>query len=89
MTPDAAAFNHISVLSHELMAGLILSEQGLYLDATVGGGGHSALILSQCPQAQIIALDQDIQALDAARAQLHDMCDRIQFRFHPCGEIRF
>lgn len=94
MTPDAAAFNHISVLSQELMAGLMLSEQGLYLDATVGGGGHSALILSQCPQAQLIALDQDIQALDAARAKLHDDCDRIQFwqgnfsTYNP-GDLRF
>lgn len=79
MTPDPGAFNHISVLSHELMAGLMLCEQGLYLDATVGGGGHSALILSQCSQAQVIALDQDIQALEAARARLHDACDRIQF----------
>ncbi|UJB70063.1 16S rRNA (cytosine(1402)-N(4))-methyltransferase RsmH [Acaryochloris sp. 'Moss Beach'] len=79
MTPDAAAFNHISVLSHELIEGLMLHDQGLYLDATVGGGGHSALILEQSPQAQVIALDQDIQALDAARAKLHDNCDRIRF----------
>lgn len=94
MTLDPTAFNHISVLSHELMTGLLMREQGLYLDATVGGGGHSALILEQCPQAQVIALDQDIQALDAARVRLDDYCDRIQFwqgnfaTYHP-GDLRF
>ncbi|KAI9130770.1 16S rRNA (cytosine(1402)-N(4))-methyltransferase RsmH [Acaryochloris sp. CCMEE 5410] len=94
MTPDPGAFNHISVLSHELIEGLMLREHGVYLDATVGGGGHSAIILSQCSQAQVIALDQDIQALDAARDKLHEHCDRIQFwqgnfsTYHP-GELRF
>ncbi|WP_299402985.1 16S rRNA (cytosine(1402)-N(4))-methyltransferase RsmH [Acaryochloris sp. IP29b_bin.148] len=94
MTPHSVPFEHISVLSQELMAGVLTSEQGLYLDATVGGGGHSALILEHCPRAQVIALDQDIQALDAARARLADECDRIQFwhgnfsAYHP-GDLRF
>jgi 16S rRNA (cytosine1402-N4)-methyltransferase len=72
-------FHHVSVLSRELMEGLALQEGGLYLDATVGGGGHSELVLA-FPGTQVIALDRDQQALNAAQARLRENYgDRIQF----------
>lgn len=94
MDPQQLAFQHIPVLSRELIQGLAIKDQGCYLDATVGGGGHSALILERFPQTKIVALDQDSQALEAARARLDQYCDRIHFwqgnfaTYHP-GDLRF
>lgn len=85
---------HVPVLSQELLEGLCLKEQGSYLDATVGGGGHSALILEQFAQTKVVALDQDISALQAAQVRLATYCDRIRFwqgnfaAYHP-GALRF
>jgi 16S rRNA (cytosine1402-N4)-methyltransferase len=71
-------YRHISVLSNELIEGLALQTGGLYLDATVGGGGHSELILST-PGTQVIAIDQDANAIAAARVRLQAYGDRITF----------
>lgn len=72
-------FDHIPVLSQELIQGLNLSRGGHYLDVTVGGGGHSHLILNFAPDIQITALDQDTQALAAAHSRLQEFGDRVQF----------
>jgi 16S rRNA (cytosine1402-N4)-methyltransferase len=73
------SFHHISVLSRELMEGLALQEGGLYLDATVGGGGHSELVLA-VPHTKVIALDRDQDALAASKVRLQERYgDRIQF----------
>jgi 16S rRNA (cytosine1402-N4)-methyltransferase len=73
------SFHHISVLSRELMEGLALQEGGLYLDATVGGGGHSELVLA-VPNTKVIALDRDQDALAASKVRLQERYgDRIQF----------
>ena len=55
-TQKATAFNHRSVLSRELIAGLDLLPEGIYLDATAGGGGHSELILAQGENLKLIAI---------------------------------
>ncbi|WP_404787711.1 16S rRNA (cytosine(1402)-N(4))-methyltransferase RsmH [Altericista sp. CCNU0014] len=87
-------YHHVSVLSRELVEGLALQEGGLYLDATVGGGGHSELVLA-FPQTRAIAIDRDGQALIAAQARLQERYgDRIQFwqgnfaDYEP-GELKF
>jgi 16S rRNA (cytosine1402-N4)-methyltransferase len=49
---------------------------GLYLDGTVGGGGHAAAILSRGPEARLIGVDRDSAALDAARRRLEPFGDR-------------
>lgn len=74
-----ASTYHVPVLSQELLQGLELRE-GHYLDATVGGGGHSALLLSTLPTLQITALDRDHHALAAARETLAPFIDRVQFQ---------
>ncbi|PZD72791.1 Ribosomal RNA small subunit methyltransferase H [Acaryochloris thomasi RCC1774] len=74
-----ASTYHIPVLSQELLQGLELRE-GHYLDATVGGGGHSSLLLSALPTLQITALDRDSHALAAAREALAPFLDRVQFQ---------
>lgn len=78
-TEDELAFSHIPVLSREVVEGLAVHSGGRYLDATVGGGGHSRLILEAAPDAQLTAMDQDEDALIAAKKQLGEFSDRIQF----------
>ncbi len=73
-------FEHIPVLSRELIQGLDIHPGGHYLDLTVGGGGHSSLILAIAPDITLIALDQDDQALAAAQDRLREYGDRVQFR---------
>lgn len=72
-------FVHIPVLSQEVIEGLALRAGGHYLDATVGGGGHSRLILEALPDVRVTALDQDEQAIAAAQQKLADFGDRAQF----------
>ena len=64
------SFKHISVLSRELLAGLKVIPEGMYLDATVGGGGHSEQILSAAEKVKVIALDRDLEAISAAKIRL-------------------
>src|SRR6478672_137284 len=80
--PETAtqAFVHISVLSRELIEGLAIRPGGHYLDATVGGGGHTRLILEAAPDVQVTAIDQDQQAIAAVKNLLSDTYgDRLHF----------
>lgn len=72
-------FVHIPVLSQELISGLAVIAGGWYLDATTGGGGHSELILAAAPDVKLVAIDRDLQALEAARARLAPYGDRVSF----------
>lgn len=80
------------MLSREVVEGLAIRAGGHYLDATVGGGGHSALILAAFPDVRLTALDQDSQALQAAQAKLVEYSDRVEFHhtnfveFEPHGQ---
>lgn len=56
-------FYHTTVLLNEAVDGLAVKKDGVYVDATFGGGGHSRLILQQLgPQGKLIAFDQDADA---------------------------
>ena len=67
-----SSFEHLSVLSRELIAGLEIIPSGVYLDATAGGGGHSELILSQGEDIKLTAIDRDETAIAAVKARLAD-----------------
>lgn len=59
---------HIPVLIAEVLTGLAIQEKGIYIDATFGRGGHSRAILNKLSkQGQLIALDQDPEAVTAGR----------------------
>ncbi|NEQ23638.1 MAG: 16S rRNA (cytosine(1402)-N(4))-methyltransferase RsmH [Microcoleus sp. SIO2G3] len=77
--PFLPAFVHIPVLGTEVVEGLAVRSNGHYLDATVGGGGHSRLILEAAPDVRITAIDQDEHAIQAAQAKLAEFGDRVQF----------
>ena len=76
---EASAFVHVPVLSRELIEGLAVRPGGHYLDATVGGGGHSRLILEAAPDVRVTAIDRDEQAIAAAKTRLDPSSDRVQF----------
>jgi len=76
---NTAAFLHVPVLSRELIEGLDIRPGGHYLDATVGGGGHTQLILAAAPDVRVMAIDRDDDALRAAKAKLEQYGDQVQF----------
>jgi 16S rRNA (cytosine1402-N4)-methyltransferase len=80
-------FFHIPVLAVEVIEGLSVQMGGEYLDATVGGGGHSRLILQAAADVKITALDQDQHAIAAAQQTLVEYGDRVQF--HPINFAEF
>lgn len=56
-------FNHISVLLNECIEGLNISPNGIYVDGTAGGGGHSAEILKKLDCGKLISIDRDPDAI--------------------------
>ncbi|MBF2049948.1 MAG: 16S rRNA (cytosine(1402)-N(4))-methyltransferase RsmH [Elainella sp. C42_A2020_010] len=79
VSQENQAFVHIPVLASAVVEGLAVQSGGHYLDATVGGGGHSALILAAAADVRVTALDQDPQALQAAQQRLAEYGNRVQF----------
>ena len=62
---------HIPIMVEEVVAGLVANPDGAYVDATAGGGGHSAALLQALgPKGRLLALDRDGDAVAAARARL-------------------
>ncbi len=60
-------FHHVSVLYEETMRALQIRPDGLYVDCTAGGGGHSAGILERLTTGRLIAVDQDPDAIKTLR----------------------
>lgn len=77
---DSTDYNHISVLSQELLQGLEISPSRHYLDATVGGGGHTKLILESFPDVKVTAIDRDLMAITATHSLLQSYIpERLEF----------
>lgn len=90
MEPEIAAraFIHVPVLSRELIENLAVRPGGHYLDTTVGGGGHSKLILAAAADVRITAVDRDEEAIAAAKTQLADFGDRVSFILNNFAEYQ-
>lgn len=65
-------FNHISVLLNEVLEGLNIKEDGIYVDGTLGGAGHSLEIIKRLKSGMLIGIDQDVNALNKANEVLSD-----------------
>ena len=71
-------FAHIPVMPEETISSLGIREDGIYVDGTAGGGGHSALIAERLSdRGRLIALDQDEEAIEAASEKLEQYGDRV------------
>lgn len=70
-------FSHQSVLPQEVIAGLTLQSGGHYLDVTLGGGGHTRLILEA--GGKVTAIDRDQTAIDHCQNSLTEYSDRLSF----------
>jgi 16S rRNA (cytosine1402-N4)-methyltransferase len=73
------AFHHVPVLFHETLDALAIKPDGIYVDCTLGGAGHSTAIAERLgPNGRLIGLDQDENALKAAGERLARFGDRVQ-----------
>jgi 16S rRNA (cytosine1402-N4)-methyltransferase len=79
-------FVHATVLKAETIAALA-PQAGVYVDATVGGGGHAEAILQASPKARVVAFDRDPSALEAARERLAPFGERATFVHGRFGDV--
>lgn len=85
---EAVPFSHLSVLPGEVLALLHPAPGGIYLDGTVGGGGHARLILeASAPDGRLIGLDRDPSALRKAAEVLAPFGDRVTLRHRNYSEV--
>ncbi|EGQ1650034.1 16S rRNA (cytosine(1402)-N(4))-methyltransferase RsmH [Staphylococcus pseudintermedius] len=73
-------FHHISVLLKETVDQLNIKEDGVYVDCTLGGAGHSQYLLNQLSdEGRLIAIDQDITAINHAKEKLQQDLHKVTF----------
>ena len=71
-------FKHVSVLSQETVDGLNVKPDGIYVDGTLGGGGHSYEVCTRLgAKGSIIGIDQDEAAIEAASIRLKDFGEKV------------
>ncbi|EHD5268070.1 TPA: 16S rRNA (cytosine(1402)-N(4))-methyltransferase RsmH [Staphylococcus pseudintermedius] len=73
-------FHHISVLLKETVDQLNIKEDGVYVDCTLGGAGHSQYLLNQLSdEGRLIAIDQDMTAINHAKEKLQQDLHKVTF----------
>ncbi len=72
-------FNHVSVLRDEVIKTLKINPAGMYLDGTLGGGGHSYEIAKRLTTGKLVGIDRDQEALDFASNRLKEFKDKTVF----------
>ena len=83
-------FSHLPVMAREVVELFSAVPGGLIVDCTVGGGGHSAVLLDARPDVHVLGLDRDADAVEAARSRLARFGDRAQVvhgRFEQLGSL--
>ena len=71
-------FSHTPVLLQKTIEALDIKPDGIYLDGTLGGGGHSYEIARRLTEGgRLIGTDQDEEAIEAASAHLSEFSDRV------------
>ena len=78
---------HFSVMAAESVDLLAVRPNGVYLDATAGLGGHTALIAQRLEKGFVIAADRDPESLDLARQNTLALSDRIRFHRGTFGSL--
>ena len=75
---DVTDFHHVSVLLREAVEGLNVRPEGIYLDGTLGGAGHSSEIAKRLTTGTLIGVDRDPKALAAAGERLAPWTERVK-----------
>lgn len=70
---------HVSVLLHETVDLLNVKPDGIYVDGTLGRGGHASLLISKLTTGHLYAFDKDEQAIAESRENLKDSLDKVTF----------
>ncbi|MBH1941360.1 16S rRNA (cytosine(1402)-N(4))-methyltransferase RsmH [Mobilitalea sibirica] len=83
-------FKHISILLDETIEHLNINPEGIYVDGTLGGGGHSYEIAKRLTDGRLIGIDQDEAAIQAAKDRLSDFRDKVTIvrsNYSEMGEV--
>ena len=80
-------FHHVSVLLNECIENLNIKPDGIYVDGTMGGGGHSLEIAKRIETGRLICIDQDPNAHEAAGKRLEEHKEKITFVRDNFGNI--
>ena len=80
-------FHHISVLLEECLEGLNIKPDGIYVDGTLGGAGHSSRIAAELTTGMLIGIDRDPVALKAAGERLAPFGERVKLVHANFSEV--
>jgi 16S rRNA (cytosine1402-N4)-methyltransferase len=78
---------HIPVLFDEVLEWLAIKPDGIYIDATLGAGGHSAGIAARLSSGRLISLDRDAQAFEIAQERMKEFANRVRYVHAPFSKI--
>lgn len=79
---------HVSVLLDESIQMLNIKHDGIYVDCTLGRGGHSEAVLKRCPDGHLYAFDLDRNAIEESRPRLAEISDNFTLIHAPFEEIQ-
>ena len=82
-------FNHTSVLLTETIENLNIRPDGIYVDGTLGGGGHAYEVLKRLSgNGRLIGIDQDVDAIAAAGEHLKEFAERLTIIHSNYSDIK-
>ena len=81
-------FHHVSVLLDECIEALNIKPEGIYVDGTLGGAGHSSRIAAELTTGRLIGIDRDTVALTAAEKRLEPYMDRVTLVHSDFSELK-
>lgn len=81
------ATRHVPVLAEEVIETLRAGSGGMFLDCTLGGGGHSELLLEASTENWVYAIDRDADAVTRASERLHKFGERVHLFHGPFSEV--
>src|SRR5579872_7285017 len=84
---DVKRFEHTTVMRDEVVRALAPRAGGVYVDATLGGGGHTVALLEAEPRCHIVAFDRDRAAILAANERLAPVADRLTLVRSPFSQL--
>ncbi|HVY46361.1 MAG TPA: 16S rRNA (cytosine(1402)-N(4))-methyltransferase RsmH, partial [Minicystis sp.] len=77
--PRSRERTHVTVLKREVVEAIAPRDGGIYVDATLGLGGHAEALLDAAAGARLVGVDRDASALELAKARLDRFGDRVTF----------